>query len=322
MKKIAIVAGEPNSINSEIIGKSWNKISKNKKYIFFVIGNFVLIKKQLNSKKIKIKIIKKESINDIYISKSLQILNVDLNFKDPYKVNSVNSSKYVLTCLDLAHKWSINKKIFGFINCPVDKGKTFKSNTIGVTDYLAKKNNLEDTEVMMIYNKKFSVVPLTTHVPIKHVSKKISHRLIERKIFTLNSFFKNVFKKKPLIAVLGLNPHNAEHDYYSEENKIIVPSINKLKKKGYKVIGPFPADTIFSNQRKYRYDVIVGMYHDQVLGPFKALFNYKAINVTLGLNYIRVSPDHGIAKDIMKLKKANPSSLIECAKFFLKLNND
>ena len=106
-------------------------------------------------------------------------------------------------------------------------------------------------EYGIIYNKKFSVVPLTTHVPIKHVSKKISHRLIERKIFTLNSFFKNVFKKKPLIAVLGLNPHNAEHDYYSEENKIIVPSINKLKKKGYKVIGPFPADTIFSNQRKY-----------------------------------------------------------------------
>lgn len=319
MKKIAIVAGEPNSINSEIIGKTWNKIQINNKNIIFVIGNFSLIKKQLSLKKIKIRILKRKSINDICKSKYLQIFDVNLNYKQPYKVNNTNSSKYILKCLDLAHNWSINKKIFGFINCPVNKKRTFKSSTVGVTDYLSKKNSSKNAEVMMIYNKKFSVVPLTTHISIKDVSKKISFSLIERKIFTLNKFFKKIFNKKPLIALLGLNPHNAENQSKSEESRIIHPSVKKLRKKGYKIIGPYPADTIFSNQKKYNYDVVVGMYHDQVLAPFKALFNYEAINVTLGLNYIRVSPDHGTAVDIMNLKKADPTSLIECIKFFSKI---
>ena len=113
---------------------------------------------------------------------------------------------------------------------------------------------------------------------------------------------------------MGLNPHNAELRVNSEERKIIAPAILKLKKLGFFVNGPMVADTIFINQYK-KYDVIVGMFHDQVLTPFKTIYKFNAINITLGLKYLRVSPDHGVAKDLIKKNKANPTSLLNCIDF-------
>jgi 4-hydroxy-L-threonine phosphate dehydrogenase PdxA len=172
---------------------------------------------------------------------------------------------------------------------------------------------------MLIHNKKLSVVPLTTHINIKNVSKKININLIIKKMTTLRKDFKKLFNKSPKIGVLGLNPHNAELASNSEEMKIINPAISRLKKKGFYIKGPLSADTLFINNYK-KYDVIVGMYHDQVLAPFKSLFHFDAINITLGLNYLRVSPDHGPAKDIMNKNKANPLSLFKCVKFINSLN--
>ena len=113
---------------------------------------------------------------------------------------------------------------------------------------------------------------------------------------------------------MGLNPHNAELRTESEEKKIIIPAINKLKKNGFLIKGPLVADTIFINEYK-KYDVIIGMYHDQVLAPFKTIFKFDAINITLGLKYLRVSPDHGIAKNLINKGKGNPTSLNKCLDF-------
>tara|TARA_Y100001970_G_C14209947_1_gene846288 strand:- start:96 stop:1058 length:963 start_codon:yes stop_codon:yes gene_type:complete len=313
-KNIAIIAGEPFSINSEIIAKSWRSINKNERKNIFVIGNFRLIKKQLERKKIKIKTKEINDIKDINSSNNLQIFNIHLNFKNPFKIKEKDNSKYVLKCLDTAHNFAKNKKILGFINAPIDK-KIFKSKYPGVTEYLAKKNNLSDEEVMLLYNKELSVVPITTHLDLREVSKKLKSNLIQKKIKTLNKFYITRLNKKPKIAVLGLNPHNSEGKANSEEKRIIIPVVNKLKKK-INIKGPFPADTLFMKGKKSQFDVIVGMYHDQVLAPFKALYNFNAINITLGLNYIRISPDHGTGKDIVYLNKANPMSLIQSLKFF------
>ena len=168
---------------------------------------------------------------------------------------------------------------------------------------------------MLIRNKHLSVIPLTTHINIKEVSKKIKTNLIKNKILTFNNWFTNKYKKKPKIAMLGLNPHNSEFKKNSEEFKIIKPSITYLKKKGIKISGPFSADTIFIKEYK-NFDVIVGMYHDQVLGPFKSLFKFNGINITLGLKYLRSSPDHGVATNLIKKFKADPSSLLECVHYF------
>ena len=104
--------------------------------------------------------------------------------------------------------------------------------------------------------------------------------------------------------MLGLNPHNAELRKESEEKRLIIPVIQKIKKLGIKINGPLVADTVFIKDYK-NYDIIIGMYHDQVLAPFKTIFKFDAINVTLGLKYLRVSPDHGVAKNLIRKNKAN-----------------
>ena len=167
---------------------------------------------------------------------------------------------------------------------------------------------------MLIRSEKLAVCPITTHIDIKNISKKINQQIIIKKINTINHWYKKNLKKKPKFAVLGLNPHNAELRTESEEKKIIIPAINKLKKKGFLIKGPLVADTIFMNEYK-KYDVIIGMYHDQVLAPFKTIFKFDAINITLGLKYLRVSPDHGIAKNLINKGKGNPTSLNKCLDF-------
>ena len=169
---------------------------------------------------------------------------------------------------------------------------------------------------MMIFNKELSVVPITTHINIKSVPNTITKNLIVKKVLSLKKNYEAIFKVVPKIAILGLNPHNNELRSSSEELKKIIPAINKLKKLKCKVSGPLPSDTAFTKNIRKKYNVIIGMYHDQVLTPFKALYGFNAINVTLGLKYLRVSPDHGTGRDIMKENKADFSSLIMAIKFF------
>jgi len=322
MKKIAIVLGEPKSINVEIIAKSWFNLSANFKKKIFLIGSYDLLKKQLKNLNLSLKIDKITSLQNWQNNKKLKILDVPLKYKNLSKIKKKNNSAYILKCLDLAHEIAINKDIVGFINCAIDKKKVFGTKKIGVTEYLGKKNKTKNKEVMMLYNKNISVIPLTTHINLKDVNKKINKKLIEDKIITLTNFYKKIFAKKPLIALLGLNPHNDEIRANSEEKKIIIPVIKKLKKLNHKIEGPFPADTAFSKVFINKYDVIVGMYHDQVLAPFKAIYNFDAINITLGLKYLRLSPDHGVGENIIGKKKANCLSLLTCIKFLLNVEND
>jgi 4-hydroxythreonine-4-phosphate dehydrogenase len=317
--KIILVGGDPNSINSEIIFKSWKKLNINVKKNTYLIANFELIKSQRKKLKFKTKIVKVKNLNDKSLKNSLKIIDVPLNFKNSFNVDELQSSKYVLKCLALAHKFGEYKNTRGIINCPINKKLLKNSNKIGVTEYFASRSNVYDgSEVMMIYNKKLSVVPITTHIPIEKVSKKISSTLIVKKIVNLNHYFRKFLKKKPKIGMLGLNPHIGELDKDSEEINTIIPAIRKLKRKGINIQGPFSADTVFINNYK-KYNVIVGMYHDQVLGPFKTLFQYDAINVTLGLNYLRVSPDHGPASNLIYKDQGNYQSLLQCFKFISKV---
>ena len=169
---------------------------------------------------------------------------------------------------------------------------------------------------MIIYNKQLSVSPITTHVPIKFVNKEITKKTIKNKIELLSNFYKKFLKKNPNIAVLGLNPHCETIDSYSEEDKIILPSINNLKKKGIKISGPFSADTFFISPNYKKFDLVIGMYHDQVLTPIKSIFKFNAINITAGLPFIRISPDHGPNEKMISKNISNPTSIIKSILFF------
>ena len=317
-KPIAIIAGEPNSISSEIIFKSWKL---RKQYIhkpLMVIGNIQLLNLQKKKLKCNIQIKKIEnnfSMKDLNGSK-LPVYNVEYNQKKPFQKISNKSNKYIFRSFDIAINLIKNKKIIGLINCPVSKETLFENKYQGVTEFLSKKAGIENNEVMLIYNKKLSVSPLTTHIPLHQVCKKINKLNIVKKVKIINNFYKKIFNKNPNIAILGLNPHNFSQAKKSEEKEIIVPAIKTIKKSRIKVIGPIPSDTSFMLFKRYKLDVILGMYHDQVLSPFKALFKYNAINITLGLPYIRISPDHGVAENIIGKNIANPRSLIESIKFF------
>ncbi len=307
MISFGIVLGEPNSINSEILAKS-NAFKSNA----IIVGNYKLLKSQLQILKIKRKLRKIKKPEDVKKKdKLLNVLDVPLKFKKAFNVNQKESSNYIKKCLMIGHKLCLQKKIKGIINCSIDKKNLFKNKNLGVTEFLAKKNKVLNSEVMVIYNKNLSVAPLTTHIKVKDISKFIKKDFLTKKLVTLNKYYIKYFKKTPRIAVLGLNPHNLELKKNSEELKVIVPVIRRLKKK-IKVSGPYPADTIFLKDNFKKFDVILGMYHDQVLSPFKALYGFDAVNITFGLPYVRMSPDHGIAKDKIKLNISNPLSLNRC----------
>jgi len=321
-KSIAIIAGEPNSISSEIIFKSWLLRKKYFHKPLFIIGSVQLLnlqKKKLNFQ-IKIREIDDDFKMKDLTSNDLPVYNVEYQQKKPFEKISNRSTKYILECFDQAIKLAENKKILGFINCPISKEFIFTKKHQGITEFLAKKSGKSGNEVMLIYNKKLSVSPITTHIPLDQVSSKITKSKIVKKVKTINTFYKKIFNKKPNFAILGLNPHNFSPTKKSVEKIIIHNAIKNLTKLKIKTLGPIPADSSFTIFKKYKFDVMIGMYHDQVLTPFKALFSYNAINITLGLPYIRISPDHGIAENIIGKKIANPKSLIESIKFFNYIN--
>lgn len=316
-KKIIIISGDPNSINSELIYKCWKKLSKKIRRNIYIISNIDLLKKQFFKLGYPIKLSKVKSIDEDVLNNSLKIININLNFDKPFSVPLKSSSKFVIKSLEKAHKLALREDVKGIINCAIDK-KLLLNKNYGVTEYLARKCKVKNqSEVMLIFNKNLSIAPVTTHIDINKISKKLNKNLIFNKVKTIENFFKKLFKTKPNIGIMGLNPHNAELKKNSEEVKIIIPTIKKLKKNKIKVKGPLIADTLFIREYK-KYNVIVGMFHDQVLAPFKTLFKFDAINVTLGLKYLRLSPDHGTAKSLILKKIANPLSLFRCIKFILK----
>ena len=313
-KPIIVVAGEPNSIFMEIFLKSIKK--NNYKNPIILIASYNLVKLQLKklNYKIKINLLNHENLNIRYLKNDrINLLNVSYSFKKPFEKISSKSKKYISDCFELALRLIKSGFSDKFINGPISKKHFLSKKYLGVTEFLAAKTKTKKS-AMLIYNKELSVCPLTTHLPIKLVSKQINRKSIIEKVNLINDFYKKKFKFKPNIGVLGLNPHCESIDKFKEDLVIIKPTIDNLKKK-FNIRGPFPADTIFLKDNRKNFDVIIGMYHDQVLTPLKTIYEYNAINITLGLPFLRISPDHGPNEKMMGKKKSNPTSLIEAIKF-------
>ena len=238
-----------------------------------------------------------------------------INFID-VPIKNINYTKdYLEKCFKISLKILKKNKNLPIINGPINKEKFLRNKHLGVTEYLGSKTNRLNEVVMLIYNRKLSVSPLTTHLPLKDVSKNLSKTKIINHVKKINYFYKKYLKIAPNIAITGLNPHCESNFKKSEEKNIIIPAINYLKTKKFKVSGPFPADTIFLKNNYKKFDVIIGMYHDQVLAPIKSIFGFNAINITLGLPFLRISPDHGPNVKMFGKNTSNPDSLIEAIKF-------
>ena len=315
-KPIIVVAGEPYSVFLEIFFKAKKK-NNLKKPIILIVSKKLLIQqmKKLNFY-FKINLVDKNNINFSKPNKKeINIIDVNFKFKKTFDKISNKSNLYIEKCFEVALKIISENKCSGLINGPISKKNFLNKSFLGITEYLANKTNKNNKVSMLIYNNKLSVCPITTHLPLKKVHRYISKKKIINQVKLIKNFYKNKFKKNPRIGITGLNPHCESNYKSSEENKIIKPAIKYLIKKKYMVSGPFAADTIFMKEQSKKFDVIVGMYHDQVLTPVKTLFGFSSINITLGLPFIRISPDHGPNTSMLGKNQSSPQSLIEALKF-------
>jgi len=248
-------------------------------------------------------------------NKKINLINVEYKFKNCFEKISSKSNGYIENSFEIALKIIKQNKLSKFINGPISKKFFLKGKTLGITEYLAEKTKKNNEVAMLIFNNRLSVSPLTTHLALKDVHKQISKQKIYQHVKLIDKFYKTKFSKKPKIAITGLNPHCESNFKNSEEELIIIPAIKKLKSKKFNVNGPLPADTVFIKEYLKKFDVIIGMYHDQVLSPMKALFNFNAINITLGLPFTRISPDHGPNTSMLGKNLSSPESLINAIKF-------
>ncbi len=317
-KPILIVHGEPNSIFLEIFFKSLK--SKKYKNPLILICSLKILKFQMKKFKFKKKIkrinpkyLKEEKLDNNFIN----IIDISYNNNISFQKISNKSNIYIKNCFEMAFKIIKSGVTDKFINGPISKKKFLNKKFLGMTEYITQKFNIKKN-AMLIYNNKLSVCPITTHLPLKYVGKTITVKLIIEKVNLINNFFKKILGFEPKIAILGLNPHCESVDKYDEDEKIVKPSIKYLIKKKINITGPFSADTIFIKNNRKDFDVIVGMYHDQVLTPMKTLFEYDAINITLGLPFMRISPDHGPNEKMLGKNLSNPLSLIKAINFLEK----
>jgi 4-hydroxythreonine-4-phosphate dehydrogenase len=306
-KPMLIFAGDPNSIFFEIFFKALRY--KKFQSPIILISSIQILKSQIKKYKFKkdIKILSLHDLKRVSLNnKSVNLININYDKKKP--------KNYIKDCFNTAFQILKSKYSYKFINGPINKSKFLDKKFPGITEYISENFKIK-SNAMLIFNKELSVCPITTHLPLKLVTKTINQRLIKEKAFLINKFFIKNIGMKPKIGVAGLNPHCESIHKFNEDKKIVLPAIKKLKKKGLKIFGPLSADTIFLKQNRAKYDVIIGMYHDQVLSPLKTLKEYDAINITLGLPFFRISPDHGPNENMINKNLSNPLSLIRALEF-------
>jgi len=300
IKKKIVFLGDTNSINIELVIKSFDLLKNKVHYI--IICNKSDILKNLFFKRSKLK------INEIL--DPLNFKNYKKNYLNIFNINNISNKKY----LNLLNQIQISNNIanltkYDLITMPINK-YVFKKKIkfIGMTEYLGHLNKKQT--VMLMHGDKFSVIPITTHINVKNIHKFITPKY-------LNSFLKNFFEylkevKKNInfkeIKFLCYNPHCGEKGSIGKEDILLKKLIKKFKN----VHGPQPADSAFIKFK--RSTLFISTYHDQVLIPFK-MINNKSFNLTLGLRYRRLSPAHGTASDIKQKYIAENSSYLTCLLF-------
>lgn len=317
MKKIlnCITIGDEKGIGLELIYKIWKNHKKNTK-TFFLIGNYSNIKRKLKKYNNSIKLFKINNPSEAkrYFNKYLPVINLNSNLNE----------KITLDALNIAYKYVKEKLITGIITLPINKNKiiSINKNFIDQTDYFGRLDKKESS--MILYSNKIIVFPLTTHIPINKIGKYINKSYVRKKIkklfVSLNKDFNlNNFK----IGISGLNPHAGENGKIGvEEKKILTPIIKEFKKKGFMIKGPISPDAIFLNKNLKKFDCIITMYHDQALIPFKILNYDDGVNFTSGLSFIRTSPCHGTAYDIVGKNIGNEKSLLNAIKLANLINKN
>ncbi len=315
MKTFIFSCGDPNGIGPEIILKSLTKLYS-KKSSFIIAAPHELIKKSVKNYKIKLPIKYYEDENELLMFRDSVVKVIDikggrLSLGKATKTSGKISYKSLIRCLDLVDKL----ENAALITAPISK-EAWELNKLkyeGHTELLGERYNVKNP-LMLFYAPGMIGGLATIHKPISSVPKLLNKTLIKDMIKAIAESLKRDFNiAHPKIGVLGLNPHAGEKGRIGkEEIHKIIPAINDLAHKN--INGPFVPDAFFGKKLYKNYHAVLGMYHDQLLIPFKLLNFDKGVNFTANLPIVRTSPDHGTAFNIAGKNKANPKSMIESIK--------
>ena len=290
---IAFTSGEPSGIGPDIAIIHAQKEREENLLVYCDPDVLINRAKQLN-----LSITLKE--NETKKASELSIFPVKTDVEVDAGVLNPKNANYVLEIIRKATHDCLKGQCNGILTGPINKAIINQSGIefSGHTEYLAELTNTSKT-VMLLATDQLRVALATTHLPLNDVSNNISQESLTKIITIINSDFKYFGIKKPRILVCGLNPHAGEKGYLGDEEiTTIIPAINKLKKAGFNLTGPIPADTAFTPDSLKNIDVVLAMYHDQGLPVLKAQGFKKAANITLGLPFFRTSVDHGTAIDL------------------------
>lgn len=302
-KKILITMGDPLGIGPEIIVKSLRKKKCLAKTKYLIFGIEQVFREIPNS-------------DFIFRSKNIEFINIaDIRGK---RFTPYFSGKLAFEALQHAIEYLKRQKqvsSFSLVTAPISKENIKKAGFLfpGHTEYLCHEFGVKKY-AMMLFHSQLKVVLATIHEPLKNVPALITKKLISEKLNIIEEELKTKFKiRNPRIAVCGLNPHAGENGMIGiEDKKMITPAIKNYIKKHprSKIFGPIPADTVFFEAIHGKYDVVLCQYHDQGLGPLKTTGFYEGVNMTLGLPFVRTSPDHGTAFDIAGKNQADERSMV------------
>ena len=310
---LALTSGEPAGIGPEITAKAWQRRKTERLSPFFLIGHEALFDRL--GCVLPIMAIARPAEAAGVFDRALPILPIDHPGEIHPGQPTSRTAAFVIESIDKAAAFAIKGEAAGIVTNPIHKEVLNEAGfpAAGHTDYLAHlAGRPSKAAVMMLAVKGLRVIPLTVHLPLAEVSAHISaERIVATAKTAIRALQADFGVENPRLAVAGLNPHAGEGGRMGrEEIEIIAPAIAHLREEGLDIRGPLPADTMFHPAARARYDLALCMYHDQALIPLKTLDFEHGVNVTLGLPFIRTSPDHGTAVDIAGHGTASPASLI------------
>ena len=311
-KPFAISCGDPAGIGPEIIGKSWKQRVEAGLKPFFVIGNFADFEKLAGvpARKIDQPMQAGETFGD-----ALPVFHIHEAAAAIPGEATMDGAQCSLHALEIACGLARSGDAGAIITAPVSKSQLYKIGFRypGQTEFVSERCGIaRENAVMMLAGPSLRVVPMTTHIGLKEVPEHLTGQLIiARARAAQKAMIRNFGIEKPRIAISGLNPHAGENgNLGDEEQRIMQPAIDELRLQGMDITDPLPADTMFHEEARIKYDVALCPYHDQALIPLKTLHFFDGVNMTLGLPIVRTSPDHGTAFNIAGQGIADPRSMI------------
>jgi 4-hydroxythreonine-4-phosphate dehydrogenase len=312
---IAFTVGDTNGVGPELIMKTFSDKKMLSMCTPVIYGSgrlFSFYRKALDIAEFNYKQIKDISEVDSRRINLISCWEEELNISPGESTSDGGKASFL--SLTAATKDWVSGHVDALVTAPINKSNIQNSEFkfAGHTEYLTKEAG-ESSSLMLMTSPKLKVGVVTSHIPLSQVSQSVTQEGIIDKVKILNKSLINDFGiSKPKIAVLGLNPHAGDNGLLGkEEEKIIKPALDNLKRKNILAFGPFSADGFFGNAQYLAYDGVIAMYHDQGLIPFKSIAFEEGVNYTAGLKLIRTSPDHGTAYEIAGKNKVNTQSFLQ-----------